>query len=328
MSSQPVADIVDSSQQQKQQETNGSPNVPLVPIEGVTKQYAVVDSTNSIPGANTSIGTPLQKAIHAAAALASVGQGDSSVTPPPPTLPTVPLLPPSMHSSDTKPPTLKPKIVVAMQEQSQPFVMSVQHQAPAPYPQPSAGVPLHFGLPNGVSVPMPAMGHIPPGAYHQMAEAAKVASTPALFRGRPLRSGKWTREEETYADLLVELFEKGHIDEKNGSTLRSFLSRKLHCSPMRISKKYAGKGIGKMVFLSKNDYCGVGGAIGSPSYHANMRRLREAESNFYKACFPELAMVSFTGYPIVSHFLWSLMCCSRIPSNRIRATVCLSTHRH
>ena len=125
-----------------------------------------------------------------------------------------------------------------------------------------------------------------------MAQASKAAETPPLFRNRPQRSGKWTKEEETYAELLIKLFEKGQINERNGSTLRSFLSRKLHCAPMRISKKYAGKGIGKMVFLSKNDFAGIGDGIGSPEYHDNMKRLAEAESDFYKSCFPELALVS------------------------------------
>lgn len=100
-----------------------------------------------------------------------------------------------------------------------------------------------------------------------------------------LRSGKWTPEEETYANILIELFETGEVDKfehhlrnnhinnirekeeyqqqqqkhlphnteiSNGMTLRSYLSRKLFCSPMRISKKFAGKGIGKRVYMSRN----------------------------------------------------------------------------
>ena len=57
-----------------------------------------------------------------------------------------------------------------------------------------------------------------------------------------VRRGKWTQEEESYADYLIEHFEKGTVDGcENGCTLRAFLSRKLYCAPMRISKKYAGK---------------------------------------------------------------------------------------
>lgn len=60
------------------------------------------------------------------------------------------------------------------------------------------------------------------------------------------------QEEETYANAIIEAFEKGAIQGcKNGCTLRAYLSRNLHCQPMRISKKYAGKAIGKQVFLSR-----------------------------------------------------------------------------
>jgi hypothetical protein len=161
---------------------------------------------------------------------------------------------------------------------------------------------LPFHHPNNPGIPMhlPALGApgaIPPGSFHQLAAAIKASEVPPVFRDKPQRSGKWTREEEAYAELLIELFEKGHINEKNGCTLRSFLSRKLHCAPMRISKKYAGKGIGKMAFLSKCNFRGMGDGIGSPAYHANMQRLRQAESTFYKSCIPELNVVSQVWFP-------------------------------
>ena len=76
--------------------------------------------------------------------------------------------------------------------------------------------------------------------------------TPKLFYNRKLRSGKWIPEEEKYARAMIQLFEQGRIEGcENGCTLRSYLSQKLHCAPMRISKKFAGKGIGKMVYMSK-----------------------------------------------------------------------------
>ena len=174
---------------------------------------------------------------------------------------------------------------------------SQSHQVALAIPRPVAGGPIHLrlGIPHPGSIPiqLPPMGVgvAPPGTIYQMTAAIKASETPPIFRDRQQRSGKWTREEEIYADLLIELFEKGHIDEKNGSTLGSFLSRKLHCAPMRISKKYAGKGIGKMVFLSKNGFRGTGDGIGSPAYHTNMQRLRKAEENFYKSCYPEIGMV-------------------------------------
>jgi hypothetical protein len=60
-----------------------------------------------------------------------------------------------------------------------------------------------------------------------------------------LRRGKWTADEEAYAEFLIKEFERGTVEGcENGCTLRSFLSKKLHCAPMRISKKYAGTSFG------------------------------------------------------------------------------------
>ena len=111
----------------------------------------------------------------------------------------------------------------------------------------------------------------------------------AVFRDRPKkRSGKWTKEEEEYAHLLIDMFEKGLIDEKNGATLRSFLATRLGCYPMRISKKYAGKGIGKMVFLSKAHFSNIDPA----SFTAQLARLQDAEIKFLKVAYPGLSLVS------------------------------------
>jgi len=64
-----------------------------------------------------------------------------------------------------------------------------------------------------------------------------------------VRSGKWSNEEEDFANRLVLEFEKGWLkDCEDGCTLRSFLARRLNCAPMRISKKFAGRCIGKLVF--------------------------------------------------------------------------------
>mmetsp|Transcript_41584 Transcript_41584/g.90616 ORF Transcript_41584/g.90616 Transcript_41584/m.90616 type:complete len:227 (+) Transcript_41584:72-752(+) len=69
-----------------------------------------------------------------------------------------------------------------------------------------------------------------------------------------MRSGKWTREEEIYADALIEKFENGTLtDCTKGKTLRAYLSRKLNCIPMRVSKKYGGKCIGKHSYSPVSD---------------------------------------------------------------------------
>jgi len=266
---------------------------------------ALIPVDNNSSGDNV-VDTPLRKALHTAAALASVTVGTAAVaTNYAACLESASLASSTEKGSDSSKPTeIVPEISTSKKRKATtafrtaspkpkdwPFLL-----APLTLPQSAPGVPMQQynysgGYPHAPSFPMPASTMGAPGTYHQMAAAIIATEVPPVFRDRPQRSGKWTREEEAYADLLIELFEKGHIDEKNGSTLRSCLSRKLHCAPMRISKKYAGKGIGKMVFLSKNHFRGTGDGIGSPAYNNNMQRLRQAEATFYKSCFPELALV-------------------------------------
>ncbi|CAK4650032.1 hypothetical protein LEN26_016632 [Aphanomyces euteiches] len=64
------------------------------------------------------------------------------------------------------------------------------------------------------------------------------------------RWGKWTKEEEAYTARLIADFTAGLLtDVENGTTMRAWLSTKLHCCPMRISKKFVGEhSIGKRMF--------------------------------------------------------------------------------
>jgi hypothetical protein len=65
----------------------------------------------------------------------------------------------------------------------------------------------------------------------------------------PLRRGKWTPEEEDYVGRIISDFSTGLLPVAAGTTLRSYLSDKLHCDPMRITKKFTGaSSIGKRVF--------------------------------------------------------------------------------
>ncbi|KAF0693769.1 Aste57867_15268 [Aphanomyces stellatus] len=66
----------------------------------------------------------------------------------------------------------------------------------------------------------------------------------------PTRYGKWTKEEEAYTARLIHDFSAGILaDVENGTTMRSWLSTKLRCCPMRISKKFVGEqSIGKRMF--------------------------------------------------------------------------------
>jgi hypothetical protein len=58
----------------------------------------------------------------------------------------------------------------------------------------------------------------------------------------PLRTGKWTDEEVVMADFIIDAFRDGCLcDCYNGTTLRVYLAEKLHCTTMRVSKRYTGK---------------------------------------------------------------------------------------
>lgn len=79
--------------------------------------------------------------------------------------------------------------------------------------------------------------------------AAANAGAAGKKTGPPLRRGKWTQEEEAYANRLIQEFKAGLLPLTDGTTLRTFLSKLLNCDPMRISKKFVGSNcIGKQVF--------------------------------------------------------------------------------
>lgn len=57
------------------------------------------------------------------------------------------------------------------------------------------------------------------------------------------------QNEVEYAEFLIEEFDSGYSKNlKAGHTKRSYLSDKLMCAPMRVSKKFPGKSIGKTAF--------------------------------------------------------------------------------
>jgi hypothetical protein len=55
-----------------------------------------------------------------------------------------------------------------------------------------------------------------------------------------LRKGKWTAEEEEYTRRLVQYFNQGLLLVPDGTTLRAFLSSRLQCDRMRVTKKFRG----------------------------------------------------------------------------------------
>lgn len=78
---------------------------------------------------------------------------------------------------------------------------------------------------------------------------ASSSSSPRNKSGAGLRRGKWTVEEEAYVARVIQDFNSGFLDAPAGTTLRTYLSDKLQCDPMRITKKFTGDAcIGKRVF--------------------------------------------------------------------------------
>lgn len=52
------------------------------------------------------------------------------------------------------------------------------------------------------------------------------------------RVGKWTDEEEDYAQGLMDAFSSGSLEDLDeGTSLRTYLSVKLKCNCKRVSKK-------------------------------------------------------------------------------------------
>mmetsp|Transcript_8928 Transcript_8928/g.22078 ORF Transcript_8928/g.22078 Transcript_8928/m.22078 type:complete len:503 (+) Transcript_8928:398-1906(+) len=76
-----------------------------------------------------------------------------------------------------------------------------------------------------------------------------TTTTSTKSKGTARRRGKWTVEEEEYVARVIQDFNSGYLNAPAGYTLRSYLSDKLQCDPMRITKKFTGEScIGKRVF--------------------------------------------------------------------------------
>ena len=186
---------------------------------------------------------------------------------------------PPNHPAPVSTPTPTPTPSSSQKQQ-----LVVAKQSHEPLPPLSAGAPrtllsLQSKIPAASMQQIPAMPKTKP-KNNAVNTATNVDNNQDTIQH--LRSGKWTIEEELYANILIQLFEEGRVDKfehindgdnnnsnsnnseeetqqqtptfkiTNGMTLRAYLSRKLFCSPMRISKKFAGKGIGKLVYTSQS----------------------------------------------------------------------------
>jgi hypothetical protein len=86
------------------------------------------------------------------------------------------------------------------------------------------------------------------------AEREFTAKAKKKTESKGMRAGRWTKEEEAYANRLIEEFSAGLLPMHDGRMLRMFLAKALNCDPMRISKKFVGNSaIGKQVYKRQQD---------------------------------------------------------------------------
>lgn len=90
---------------------------------------------------------------------------------------------------------------------------------------------------------------VPSSLISNRAHTSSRAQPSTTSKSSNLRRGKWTAEEEAYVARVIQDFNNGHLNAPAGTTLRTYLSDKLNCDPMRITKKFTGEAcIGKRVF--------------------------------------------------------------------------------
>lgn len=90
---------------------------------------------------------------------------------------------------------------------------------------------------------------VPSSLISNRAQTSSRAQPSTTSKSSNLRRGKWTAEEEAYVARVIQDFNNGHLNAPAGTTLRTYLSDKLNCDPMRITKKFTGEAcIGKRVF--------------------------------------------------------------------------------
>jgi len=109
----------------------------------------------------------------------------------------------------------------------------------------------HQGPPKVITTAGVAEGPVRPYIAPASSTAGTSTTIPqkAKQSGTTLRRGKWTVEEEAYVARVIQDFNSGFLDAPAGTTLRTYLSEKLQCDPMRITKKFTGEAcIGKRVF--------------------------------------------------------------------------------
>jgi hypothetical protein len=102
--------------------------------------------------------------------------------------------------------------------------------------------------------PSPADAAAAAAAAAPQAKAERKSGGSSGSKRKRVRKGKWTTEEEEYANKIIHYFGSGLLDISEGTTLRAHVAEALDCDPMRITKKFTGASrIGKKTYRKSED---------------------------------------------------------------------------
>ncbi|RLN84528.1 hypothetical protein BBJ28_00003304 [Nothophytophthora sp. Chile5] len=164
---------------------------------------------------------------------------------------------PGRSSSSSGPPTLAPLRFIIPSRSGFDAPPQFQAREPEHEPEPQSALlfpdePYPLSSPSMTSSPLlqPNEAIKAKKPTVKRARTPKSAARSTKSKARPgLRKGKWTEEESRYAAQLTNYFKEGLLPLERGTMLRLYLSQKLNCEPMRITKKFTGgECIGKQVF--------------------------------------------------------------------------------
>jgi hypothetical protein len=93
-----------------------------------------------------------------------------------------------------------------------------------------------------------------PSLYAQSVQCTvdSVEMQVGMLSGPP-RKGKWTLEEENYANKIIKYFNTGMLSLEAGTTLRSYLSDRLHWYQNFPNFKFYLSDLFEILFLQRSD---------------------------------------------------------------------------
>ncbi|CAB9508692.1 expressed unknown protein [Seminavis robusta] len=100
----------------------------------------------------------------------------------------------------------------------------------------------------------------------------------SAFDSGPLRVGTWTEEERAYMNALMGEFKEGSLNLDEGTTMRGFLAKQLHCGVKRISKKMEG-----FDYKGRHSYCPHNNTLSPQETTARRERVKVLRSKFLES---------------------------------------------